>query len=360
MDVKLTRRQILAGAAGITASCALPFQAMAGGTRRIVVQGGSPSVNTGYIPIIVAQTLGFFAHENLDVHLRFSHGAPLAAQIVNSGGADIGNITYEPLILGYSRGLRGKFYYQFYNKTIYFIGVPRESRIDHLSGLTGKRIGVASLSSAAVPVAKAILKNAGVDPSSVTFLPVGVGGQAYTALRAKRVDALALWDAAFGTLNTLGASFRFFRDSRLESVGNGGYLASDHMLEHRRHDLIGYARACAKATAFFHANPQAAIRIYWHAHPDLKHGANDAEAMKNALAEVQYFMQDIAPKHVDGKAVYGDIDLDEINKYIRIFSASADVANPPKAAQIAAPGFAREINRFDAEKVQKMANNWHA
>lgn len=314
---------------------------------RVVVQWGSPSPNTGYVPLFAAIEAGFFRDEGIEVEVRHSRGAPLAAQMVSSNDAEIGNFSYEPVIQGYSKGLKGKFYYQVYNKTIYWIGVPDDSSIKSVEELRGKRIGVASLSSAAVPAAKAILRENNVDISSVKFVPVGVGGQVVSAVLKGEVDAVAYWDSAYGALEVLGLSLRFFEHSKLKVLGNGGLFTSNSTLEKRRDDLVRYGRAFARGTKLLFDDPERAIELYWKHNPAGRRSGDVKDAMEKTLQEMKYLMRDIKPRADDGGELkYGLIKLDEIQEFINLFGKEVGLDKYPESSEIATNELVNEINTF--------------
>lgn len=360
MTTTINRRQILAAGVGFAAFANCPI-VFAASERKIVVQGGSPSPNSGYIHIYAAQQLGFFREEGLEVEIRYSRGAPLAAQIVSSGDAELGNFTYEPLILGYSKGLRGKFVYQSYNETIYFIGIPKGSALTSVSDLKGKKIGVTNLSSSALPIAKAILRDAGVDSNTVSFVPVGFGASALAALKGGQVDAIAQWGAAYGVLERLGARFNYFHHPRLKNIGNGGFLASEKMLSNHRKAIAGYGRAIAKGTAFVLANNDAGLNIYWKVNPSGLRGKSEAEALADSKIEMKYMLKEFAPIQVGGRPVFGQISYGSVQAYIDVFSKEADMkAPPPRAQDIVDSSFSEAFNDFDLDKIEEMARKWKA
>lgn len=354
----LNRRQFLAAGAALLVAANSPRIFAAEG-RKIIVQGGSPNPNTGYIHMYAAQQLGFFEEEGLDVEVRYSRGAPLATQIVSSGDAEFGNFTFEPLILGYSKGLRGKFVYQLYNETIYFIGIPEGSPLKSVKELAGKKIGVSNLSSSAIPIAKAILREAGVDSGTVSFVPVGFGASVIAAVEKGQVDAIAQWGAAYGVLERLGARFNYFHHSQLKRIGNGGFLASERMLANERDKIAGYGRAIAKATAFVLANPEAGLKMYWKVNPNGRRGKSEAEALADAKIEMKYMLREfVPPRDSDGQPAYGKITLESVQNYIDIFSREAGVTDPPRAEDMVDVGFTEAFNEFDLAAIEEMARTW--
>ena len=79
----------------------------------------------------------------------------------------------------------------------------RPTQIDW--NLKGKRIGVFSMTSMRTFDGKAMVKAAGLDPDKdVSWVPVGIGAQAATALSRGDVDALTLWDSTYTDIENLG------------------------------------------------------------------------------------------------------------------------------------------------------------
>jgi NitT/TauT family transport system substrate-binding protein len=357
MSKGMNRRQLLAAAGA--AALVRPASVFAA-DGKIIYQVGSPSPNTGYVHVYAARELGYFKQEGIELDIRFSHGAPLATQLVSSGGADCGSFTYEPMILGYSKGLRGKFVFGKYHKTIYYIAIPKKSPLKSVKDLAGKKIGIVSLSSSAIPIAKAILDSAGVDVGSVQFVPVGFGASVMQALKSGQVDAIAEWNAAYGALERLGADFNYFRHPKLASIGNGGIMASEEMLTKRKGDLTKLCRGMAKGMAFFFANKDAALELFWKANPALRPAGSKAHAYEVAKMEMKHVIDDMAPpKGPDGRPIYGAIDLHKVQDYIDIFSKEMKIAKPPKATDIADDSLVKAFNDFDLAKVQEQARKWH-
>src|SRR5262249_26556408 len=149
---------VLALVAGVPNSAAFAQE------KKLVVQGGAPVPYTGFLSVYVAQQGGFFKDEGIEVEIRYASGAPQATQITAANQADVAVVTVEPSINGYDKGIRGKVFSRINNKLIYYIAVPEDSPIKSVADLKGKKIGVASFGSAAVPVVKSILRSAGIEP----------------------------------------------------------------------------------------------------------------------------------------------------------------------------------------------------
>ncbi|MCP4615201.1 MAG: ABC transporter substrate-binding protein [Bradyrhizobium sp.] len=325
--------------------------------KKFVAQGGAPVPYTGFLAVYVGQQANFFKEEGLDVELRYASGAPQATQIAAANQADVALVTIEPTINGYDKGIRGKVFSRINNELIYYIAVPEDSPIKRVEDLKGKKIGVASFGSAAVPVVKSILRSAGIEPQSDTILPVGVMDQALAALKSGNVQAFGLYDGIYFALERAGVKLRYFKHPTLAGFGNTGLFASDETMKTRKEDLCKFGRAFAKATLFAVTNPEAAVRLYWKAVPASRRGADDAEAMKNGLTEVAPMLK-VFDLGFPPKTKYGVVDRAALEKYIALNRQEGVINADPPVDAIATGELIDCINDFDSEAVRKKAREW--
>lgn len=325
--------------------------------KKLIVQGGAPVPYTGFLAAYVGQEGGFFKEEGLNVEMRYASGAPQGTQITAANQADVAIVTVEPAINGYDKGIRGKFFSRINNRLIYYIAVPEDSPIKTVADLKGKKIGVASFGSAAVPVVKSILRSAGIEPQSDTLLPVGVMDQAMAALRSGNVQALGLYDGIYYALERAGIKFRYFYHPTLADFGNTGLFASDETIKNKKDELCRFGRAFAKATLFAETNPEAAVKLYWKAVPAARRGSDDAEAMKSGMAEVSPMLK-VYDIGFPPKAQFGMIDRSAFEKYMELNKQEGVVAATPPVDAIVTDDFMACINKFDAEAVRKKARDW--
>lgn len=325
--------------------------------KTFIMQAGAPVPYTGFLAVYVGQQAGFFKQEGLNVEVRYASGGPQATQIVAANQADASLATVEPVINGYDKGIRGKIFARTNAELIYYIAVPEDSPVKTLADLKGKKVGVASFASAAVPVVKSMLKQSGVELQSDTLLPVGVMDQAMAALNSGKVQALGLYDGMYYALERAGFKFRYLHHPALASFGNSGLFASDETIKTKKKELCAFGRAFAKATLFADTNPEAAVRLYWKAVPSARRGASDEEAMKIGLAEVRPMLRARFFKFPpEGK--YGVIDKDGFAKYIEMNKQEGVVTNAPPVDAISTNDFIDCINDWNSAEVLKKAKDW--
>lgn len=325
--------------------------------KKFIAQGGAPVPYTGFLSVYVGQQAGFFKQEGLDVEMRYASGAPQGTQITAANQADVAVVTVEPTINGYDKGVRGKIFSRINNELIYYIAVPEDSPIKTVEDLKGKKIGVASFGSAAVPVVRSILRSAGIEPQSDSLLPVGVMDQAMAALRSGSVQALGLYDGIYFALERAGVKFRYFRHPTLAGFGNTGLFASDETIKSKRDEVCKFGRAYAKATLFAETNPEAAVRLYWKAVPAARRGADDAEALKNGLIEVAPMLK-VFNIGFPPKAKFGEIDKAAFAKYMELNKQEGVIASLPPLDALVTNDLMACINDFDGDKVREAARNW--
>ncbi|MBR0896740.1 ABC transporter substrate-binding protein [Bradyrhizobium tropiciagri] len=341
----INRRQALAFGAGAFAYGVRTARAQ--GNRKIVVQLATPIPDLSFLNLYVGRELGYFAEEGLEVELRYGSGAPLAAQLAVSGDADIGAMTHEPAFLGYSKGVRGKIFYQTLTHLIYFAAAPAGSAIRTVADLRGKKLGVLGLAGASLIVGRSMLREGGVEPQPDTFLPVGVGDLALSALQAGRVDALFLWEGAYASIGRTGYRFQFIYHPRLAHVGSAGYFSSYSTLQKRADDLARFSRAAARATSFLLANPEEALQLWWRANPEARGKGTDEEAKGRGMTELRSsaLVAFDTSKRRDKR--WGSIDQAELVQYMETFKADGAIPVVPPVEDISTNEFVDFANNFD-------------
>src|SRR5262249_43169416 len=143
----------------------------------------------------IPQTLGYWKGEGLDLELTTLEGSTAGVQQLAAGNIQFATVGPETALISREKGVKIKAFYAISRETIFRVVVPRGSAIHTAADLRGKTIGVSALTSGAVPVARALLASAGIDPDKdVKWLAVGVGAPAAVAINGKSVDAMALWN----------------------------------------------------------------------------------------------------------------------------------------------------------------------
>src|SRR5205085_2512768 len=149
------------------------------------------TVSSAAAPFAIAMKLGWYKAAGLNVELVPLAGSSACTQAVATKEVAFALPSVEPLAIAIRQGVKAKIFYTAYQGNIYGIAVPADSPVQKIADLKGKTIGVISMGSAGVPVAKALVATAGLNPESdVTIVVAGEGAQTAAMVRSKQVDAL--------------------------------------------------------------------------------------------------------------------------------------------------------------------------
>lgn len=200
-----------------------------------------------YLPLTIADQLGYFKAEGLEVELIEGANAP----------ADIVSGLFDQVISLQARGQAMQSFVLQGRAPAIALGVSTRTLPQYrsVSDLRGRRIGVSAPGSASHLMANRVLTLAGVRPDEVSFISVGSSMLAQGALRAGQIDALCNNDPAM-TLLEQRAEVRIVSDARTlkgtEQIYGGPMPAACLMASQdfvQRHPLTCQALAFATVHA---------------------------------------------------------------------------------------------------------------
>jgi NitT/TauT family transport system substrate-binding protein len=167
--------------------------------------------------------------------------------------------------------------------------VPVDSPVHKMSDLKGKTIGVISMGSAGVQIAKALAATSGLDPNSdINVVVAGEGAQTAAMVRSKQVDALSQFDTQYAMVENAGVKLRVLDTRDIDRYPSNGFLALEETLRSRPNDAAAVARGYAKGTIFAINNPEAAVRILYEMYPQTKPtGKDEATAVRDDVRVLQ-------------------------------------------------------------------------
>ena len=216
-----------------------------------------------------------------------------------------------------------------------------------------------------MPIVKAVLEDAGVDPNSVTFVDVGYGAQAATALwNTKQVDALAMYDSVYAAIENVNPDrykLRVLTSPLSERISfQTALIAKPETLRNKRDALVRLGRAHAKATVFALENPDAAVRIHYKRYPEQRPAnVDDATALslgrKNLLARLSNMRIDNMTVKRDKWGFMHEVD---VNTYVNMLKKIGDVDKNLDPKAIYTNDLINDMNRFDVAEVRKRAREF--
>ena len=145
-----------------------------------------------YLPLTIAEQLGYFKAEGLEVEISdFSDGSR-ALQAVVGGSADVVSGAYEHTINLQSKGQMFQAFVLQGRAPAISMGISPKTmpRYKTVADLKGKKIGISAPGSSTNMVANLILSGAGLKPGDVSFIGVGTAAGALSAWRSGQLDAL--------------------------------------------------------------------------------------------------------------------------------------------------------------------------
>jgi NitT/TauT family transport system substrate-binding protein len=170
-----------------------------------------------YLPLTVAEQLGFFKAEGLDVEVVEAPSLVRAQQMASTvgGGADIVSGWVENTLALQAKGQAFTAFVLQGRAPQIMLGVSTKSMrgFRSLMDLRGKKVGIMAPGTPTHTVAHAALARAGLRFSDMGFVSVGSPSGAQAALRAGQIDALCYTDPLITLLEQRG-ELRVVADTR--------------------------------------------------------------------------------------------------------------------------------------------------
>ena len=171
-----------------------------------------------YLPTTLAQDLGFYKEEGLDVELQDFEGGAKALQAVVGGSADVVSGFYDHTI---QMAAEKREFIAFVNMLRYpglvLVTSPQASgRVTAMSALEGGIVGVTTPGSSSHMFLTYLLTRHGVPVDSVSVTAIGGGASAIAAVERGRVDAAWMADPSFTLIRKRSPEVRVLADLRDE------------------------------------------------------------------------------------------------------------------------------------------------
>jgi NitT/TauT family transport system substrate-binding protein len=240
----------------------------------------------------VPKQLGYFQAEGVDVAIQGAQSGTVSAQVIQSGGAQLGTTAPESVLQMREQGGDLVAFYQIKQNPGTFLVVLPESPIKGLEDLKSKTIGAPSFGAGGGLALKANLRDIGIMPDQYTALSIGAGPAAFAALVNKQVDALVTWDAMLGAAENTGLALRMVNIPLQDSLGGMTIATTESYAKSNPKALEGVCRAFTKGLHFARTNREAAIRAFWQEFPTTRPvNLDPATALKNHVHILDRFLE---------------------------------------------------------------------
>ena len=328
-------------------------------TKTIRVGFCAKTISSAASPFAVAAKMGWFEKAGIKVDLIPVAGSTDCVKFVATKDLLFALPSIEPLAIIRGQGVKAKNYYTAYQGNIYGIAVPESSSIKSVEDLKGKKIGVTSMASGGVMVARALVAQQGFNPDhDVSLIVVGEAAQAAALTAAKQVDALSLYDVQFALVQNAGVKLRFIDYPAITRFPSNGFVALEETLRDRRADAIAVAQAYAKGQIFAIANPEAAIRIMYEVYPFTKPtGKDEATAIADDLKAINARIKNwlLAPA---GVTKWGENSEVNYANYVDWLVKNGVLKEKVPVSDLITNELIGEINKFDQDEIKKLAKDY--
>jgi NitT/TauT family transport system substrate-binding protein len=173
-------------------------------TRLVIAVGGKASLS--FLPLTLAEQLGYFKAEGLDLEFNDWGTGVRAAQALASGAADVCSGAFARTIELQSQN----YFYQAFvlqartPQIVVGVSVRNLPQFKNVLDLKGKKIGVVALGSASYWTASRLLARFDLKPGDVSFVELGPTTDALSALRSGQIDAISHSDPVMTMLEQKG------------------------------------------------------------------------------------------------------------------------------------------------------------
>jgi ABC-type nitrate/sulfonate/bicarbonate transport system substrate-binding protein len=216
-----------------------------------------------FYPWYLAQELGYYDEEGLDVTLEAADGSSAAIQQLIAGNADTALPAPGAFLVGVASGQPLKWIYSLQYSNIFTLVAKSDAGISTVADLEGRSLGISELSGGEVPLVRAVLRDAGLtEGEDVELVPVGEGSAlTIEALETGQIDAYSSSVFDVAAIEAAGIEVDVILPEDAALFPADGVVTTEETLSSRHDDLVGFLRAASKAIVFANANPDAALEI---------------------------------------------------------------------------------------------------
>lgn len=231
------------------------------GSALIAVAG---LTNLHNIPLVLADELGYFEDEGVDVQLSDLQSGTKALEAVESGSADIAASFYDHTLRMQSKGRGYTAFVVLSDSPGAVLATPPASagEIKSVEDLKGQPVGIAAPGSAEEAYFSEALQRNDLTIKDVSLVTTGTGASAVAAMEGGQVVAGWMYEPAFSQFEARNPGTGVLIDTRTkegtkELFGDGGYAAEtlytkNEWLKANPETAQGIANATVRAIHWMH------------------------------------------------------------------------------------------------------------
>lgn len=166
--------------------------------------GGKPLLY--YLPLTVAERLGYFKDAGLNVEINDFGGGAKSLQALIGGSVDVVTGAYEHTIRMQQKkqDIRATIDLGRYPGIVVAVRKDKAGTIKSVADLKGAKIGVTAPGSSTHILLQYAFAKAGLKPDDASFIGVGGGASAVAAMQKGEIDAISHLDPVISKLDDLG------------------------------------------------------------------------------------------------------------------------------------------------------------
>lgn len=312
-----------------------------------------------YNPFYIADYLGYYEDEGLEVEIQIFDGSSTTVQQIIAGNVDIGLPSGPATAQAISQGHCLKQFMSFAYQNVFGLAAPADSGITSLEDLRGKTIGISEPGGGEIPLVRAMMTWAGLqEGTDYEMVPIGEGGAlTLEALQKGRADAYSSSVYDIASVEVAGMPLEDVTPEEFLYTPSNAAVATCDVYENEQDMLIGFGRAVAKAAVFAEANRDAAWDIIKTYEPELF----EDEALAESIWEVTDKLNE-QPPAIAGEP-FGTHHREGWETYLELASQGTEEegALPPNSVDVdavLASDLIDEINDFDRDAVEQEAQEF--
>jgi NitT/TauT family transport system substrate-binding protein len=317
------------------------------------------TITSAAAPFAIAEKLGYYGVSGMKVQLVPIPGSTDCVKLVATGDVPYSLPSIEPLPAARAQGVKAKIFYTAYQGNIYGIAVGKDSPIRSIKDLKGKKIGVASMASGGVHVARGVLAMSGLDPEKdAQIVVVGEAAQAAALLRGGEVSALSMYDTQYALIQAAGVPLRMLDTGPLSRFPSNGFLALEETLRKDRAQAVALGKGYAMGTVFAMANPEAAVKILYEIYPQTRPSGKSEEVairddVKTLLARAAHWKLEAG-----GVKRWGESSIKDFDAYVDFLLKWHVIKDKVPATDMVTNDLIGDIDKFDVAKIQAQAKSY--
>ncbi|HLQ92819.1 MAG TPA: ABC transporter substrate-binding protein [Xanthobacteraceae bacterium] len=170
-----------------------------------------------YLPLTIAERLGYFKEQGLDVSINDFRGGAQSLQALVGGSADVVTGAYEHTIRMQAKGQDVRALIELGRFPGIVLGLRKERAAAYKSAadLKGMKIGVSAPGSSTNFFVMYLMAKAGLKPADAAYIGVGIGPSVIAAIKRGDIDAVSNLDPMMTKLEMDG-DIKVVADTRTE------------------------------------------------------------------------------------------------------------------------------------------------